>query len=154
MVTSRPQTSLATLAALLLSLLLSSALVAGCSDDSGTSSSSSSSESSSSPSATSDTCAAIDRFRTDVTAMAESASVQEFHGHYDAARADFAELRSSASADLGPEVDKVDKALQQFGDALAKLGDNGGNQQQVQQLGVAAQQLVTAVQGLAAQASC
>lgn len=159
-----PRTALALIVALL-GLLLSSTLVAGCSgDDSGSSgssgsagSSASSSETPASPSPTSDACASIDQLRTDVTAMAQSTSIEQFNGHFEAARADFAQVRASASAELGPAVDKVEKALQGFGDAIGALGDNGGNGgngQQVQQLAVAAQQLVTSVQALASQASC
>ena len=141
----------------LLALLLSASLfglalvLVACGSDSSDDSSSPPSSTSSSPSA--EVCNALNALSDDVRTMSTASSLSEFQQGFHAAQRDFAQLKPAASAAYGPEVDAVQKALDDFGNALQSVGQ-GGAGSGLQQLGTASVQLGTAVQQLATDLPC
>lgn len=142
------------LAVLLSAMLFGLALVlVACGSSNNGSSSPSPSATSSSPTASAQLCDALNALTADVKTMTTAGSVSEFQQGFHAAQHDFAQLKPAASAAYGPQVDAVQKALENFGKAMQSVGQ-GGAGSGLQQLGTAAVQLGTAVQQLATALPC
>ena len=143
------------LIAVLLSMsLFGLALVlVACSSSSNSSSSSSASPSATTSSASTALCTSMSALKGDVKAMTSAGSVAEFQSAFTAAKTDFADLKPAASATYGPDVDAVQKALDDFGTALQNAGQ-GSPGTGLQQIGTAAVQVGTAVSQLASDLNC
>ena len=141
--------------AVLLSLtLFALALVlAACSSSSNSSSNSSASPTPTSASASSAVCTSLASLHDDVKAMTNAGSLTEFQSAFTAAKKDFADLKPAASAAYGPDVDALQKALDDFGTALQNAGQ-GSAGSGLQQIGSAAVAVGTAVNKLATDLPC
>ncbi len=146
----------------LLAVLLGLTLLvaAGCSgdsnDDESSSSSSPSTESTSpstSASASSLACDSLHSLEDDVSSMKNAKSVDEFQSGYNAAKQDYADLKPAASAAYGDDVDAIDQAMSDFGDALKSFGDQGALKG-LQNLGKAAGNLDDSVSQLSTDLPC